>query len=185
MPGEENTTEVRRSPWILRLVIPLAAGILIDGASELVKKAAHYQREQFEGTGRDFLGALFLWALAIGIVALSTYLFEKFSDPDPIVRNVLLFVALVLVGGSELWEVLLRDEMVKAYGQIQVGWSLHQINRIVTEEPLVVSHDESFGSCTGKCWLTLSYRIPTLWGRRYFDVDLDKDLVVISKMMDR
>ena len=67
-----------------RLAVPLLVGVLVDGASELLKGVAHHQREEFEFLNlHEVPSSLILWLLAIALLVFSVLLLEKFSDPNP------------------------------------------------------------------------------------------------------
>jgi hypothetical protein len=167
-----------------RFGVPLVVGILVDGASELLKFAAHHQRQDFEYFSlRDVPSALFLWLLAIALVGFSAFLLEKFSDRKPLIRTVLLVLSLTLVGALDPWSVLSKRELLlEACDRIQTGQSLRDVTKDMFTEPMVIAHvdnDQYGSSCTGDCWLRFTYDIPKLWGSEVFQVDFGSNQRVL------
>lgn len=178
------------------LVVPILAGILVDGASEFLKLVAHGITTQL----RDFIqwrigrwNGLFDAPLAlgfcIGLLVLATLLLEKFVDPRPWVRNALLVLSLVIVGALEPWTLFHRDQLLHAYEGVYIGESVADVLTAMDGSPATIQPHENGARnpldsrvyCEQSCWLRLTYDVPSVWSTQFVEIDFSSDQKVIRK----
>jgi hypothetical protein len=187
MPADK--TEQRRPHGRLAmLVVPILAGILLDGASELLKLFAHGITTQLKDYLQWHIGSLsdlFVAPVALGfclvLLVPATWLLERFVDPRPWVRNVLLVLSLVIVGGLEPWTLFQRNQILHAYNGVYDKEPLADVLQAMDESPLTITPHEdgvrnppkSYIYCEQDCWLRLTYSVPSLWRTGFVEIDFD------------
>jgi hypothetical protein len=192
-----STDRIRRKRSLGKLallLVPILAGILVDGASEFLKVVAHGATTEWKdylqwrlGNWSTLFDVPFALGFCVALLVLATLLLDKSVDPRPWVRNVLLVLSLVIVGALEPWTLFHRDELLHAYDGVYRGERLAAVLKALDDSrPIIQVHEDGmrnkFNShvyCEQNCWLRLTYHVPSLWKTSFVEIDFDSDQRVI------
>lgn len=181
-------------PAVARIALPLAFGVLIELACDLLKHVVRFfstsiysdlklgvwqQLREFD----TWIGLVF----AIALVALSTWILDswKWADPRRWVRTGLLLISVMLTGMVDPLGHVFQDQLLAAFGKAQMGEPMTIVlGRIQYSSPsLLWPHRDSKDEldCTGNCWIRLTYDVPVFFGESSIVFDFDRDQRLISK----
>jgi len=132
------------------LVVPIVAGVFVDGASELLKLVAHGITAELKdffhseiGTWNDLFIAPIALAFSIILLVAATFLLEKFADPTPWIRNVLLVLSLVIAGVVQPWTLFQRGELLRAFHRVHKGRSVTEVLTVMGDVPATIQPHEN------------------------------------------
>jgi hypothetical protein len=182
-----------QSPWFARLFLPFIAAVLIDGLSEALKGIGNYidslilYHRLLEKT--DWNGAFMLLMISV-VLAVALYFallrFAKYESESLAVRTVFLVLALLLVGSSHLWPVILdRSLMHDMYNELTPEkTNLHYIDGrfpSVWNKGITFHGDNSTDLCTNTCSFMFSYPVPELFGEGEMTLKFGADKTILQK----
>jgi hypothetical protein len=179
---------------VLRVALPVALGVMIELACELLKQVVRYFMtsiyfeirnniwEEVKDSG-IWIGLVF----AIVLVVLSTWVLDnwKWAHPRREVRTGLLLISIILTAIVDPPGRIFKDELLNAYGKAYRGEPMSDVLKpFEHESPSLVLPRRDNGDqldCIGNCWLRLSYEVPEMFGERWISLDFDRDQKLLRK----
>jgi hypothetical protein len=176
-----------------RFLVPIIAAVLIDGISEALKGLGTFivkeisddvmlSRVDWDGAGVWLMGTVAMIVLLYFVLRG----FSRYESHNLGARTAVLVVTLILIGSTNLWEVVLeRPTMRKMYDEVVPGKSsLQDVGRkfLANWNQSVSFHsDDQFGLCINDCSFALIYTVPKVFGEGRMKLDFDANKTVLRK----
>jgi hypothetical protein len=179
---------------ILGIWLPVALGIAIELARDLLKHAIRYFTTSiYFDLQHDIWVELKdsnTWVglvVAIVLVVVSMWILDnwKWAHPSGGVRIGLLVVSIALTAIVDPFGRTFKKELLEGYKKAYMGEAMADVLKPFQQEsPSLVVPDTDQGDqldCTGNCWLRVSYEVPEMFAERWISLDFDRDLKLIKK----
>ena len=179
---------------ILGIALPVALGVMIELACELLKQVVRYFTTsiyfEIQNNIWEEVKDSGIWSglvFAIALVVLSTWVLDnwKWAHPRREVRTSLLLISIILTAIVDPPGRIFKGELLNAFGTAYPGEPMPDVLKPFEHESpsLVLPHKDKGDQldCSGDCWLRLSYEVPEMFGERWISLDFDRDQKLLRR----